>query len=194
MCHEVPDLRGVGTRAREQRRARRRTHGLLAIRPVKRDALFRDAVDVRALDVLRTIGAQFGAQVVDRDEQHIRTLRRNGRASEKPHTKQHERDFFHKKENDLCLPVFESAGKSDCGPEAEREVRPPPNLLPSSEFHRQTEIDLQRHHVAVAVDVRAVRHRREARLAQLSVLQVGDVAETETRADGLPPDFLVTHE
>ena len=68
---EIPNLGGIGASAGEQAGARGRADGLLAIRAVEGDALFRDAVEVRALHVVRAISAELGAEVVDGDEEDI---------------------------------------------------------------------------------------------------------------------------
>lgn len=68
---EIPNLGGVGASAGEQAGARGRADGLLAIRAIEGDALFRDAVEVRTLHVVRAIGAELGAEVVDGDEEDI---------------------------------------------------------------------------------------------------------------------------
>ena len=64
--NEIPNLGVIGASASEQTGARGRADGLLAIRAVEGDALFRDAVEVRALHVVRAISAELGADVEDR--------------------------------------------------------------------------------------------------------------------------------
>ena len=68
---EIPNLGGIRASAGEQAGARGRADGLLAIRAIEGDALFRDAVEVRTLHVVRAIGPELGAEVVDGDKEDI---------------------------------------------------------------------------------------------------------------------------
>ena len=90
---EIPDLGGIGASAGEQTRARGRADGLLAIRAVEGDALFRDAVEVRALHVVRTISTELGAQVVNGDEEDIGPISGVGETDEQPTEERSEAEF-----------------------------------------------------------------------------------------------------
>jgi hypothetical protein len=85
---QIVDLRRIGAQPRHQAGPRRRADGLLAIRSQENRAVLRQSVDVRTADVIGPVTAQFGAQVIDRNEQHIRPLLGRSRHSDKQPTHQ----------------------------------------------------------------------------------------------------------
>ncbi|MDP3068986.1 MAG: hypothetical protein Q8N18_01800 [Opitutaceae bacterium] len=68
---QIPDLRRVGTRAREHAGARRRANCLLAIGAVEDHAALGETIDVRALDDRVAIAAELRPEIVGDEKQDI---------------------------------------------------------------------------------------------------------------------------
>ena len=66
--------------AGEQRIARRRAHGLIAIRALEHHAASREPVDIRRLHNLVAVAAEHGLQIIDRYEKDVGLLGGVGRA------------------------------------------------------------------------------------------------------------------
>ena len=70
--HVVPGhSHGVGAHARKEARSRRIAERELTVRSIEHDSLAGEPVDVGAVDPVRAVAAELGAEVVDRDEEHV---------------------------------------------------------------------------------------------------------------------------
>ena len=87
---QIPHPGRVRPRPGQQAGAGRRAHRLLAIGTIEDHALRRDAVDIRAADIISAITTEFRTQIIHCNEQNVRLGRRNvrGTRGQKRHPKE----------------------------------------------------------------------------------------------------------